>query len=50
MNCLVTGVSRGIGRATALELLRQGHNVWGLSRTGKDGLFEKNRGAFRHTV
>ncbi len=50
MNCLVTGVSRGIGRATTLELLKQGHNVWGLSRTGKDEDLAKAGGTFRHTV
>ena len=33
MNCMITGVSRGIGRALAAELLAQGHAVWGLSRT-----------------
>ncbi|WP_411139827.1 SDR family NAD(P)-dependent oxidoreductase [Streptomyces sp. x-80] len=30
--CLVTGVSSGIGRATALELLRAGHTVYGAAR------------------
>jgi NAD(P)-dependent dehydrogenase (short-subunit alcohol dehydrogenase family) len=30
--CLVTGASAGIGRATALELLRAGHTVYGLAR------------------
>jgi NAD(P)-dependent dehydrogenase (short-subunit alcohol dehydrogenase family) len=30
--CLVTGASAGIGRATALELLRAGHTVYGVAR------------------
>ncbi|MFF5205058.1 oxidoreductase [Streptosporangium sp. NPDC000396] len=30
--CLVTGASSGIGRATALELLRAGHIVYGAAR------------------
>ena len=32
-NIVITGASRGIGRATALELLTTGANVWGTSRT-----------------
>jgi NAD(P)-dependent dehydrogenase (short-subunit alcohol dehydrogenase family) len=32
-NIVVTGASRGIGRATALELVKAGANVWGTSRT-----------------
>src|SRR5215471_15074999 len=32
-NIVITGASRGIGRATALELLSAGANVWGTSRT-----------------
>jgi hypothetical protein len=32
-NIVVTGASRGIGRATALELVKTGANVWGTSRT-----------------
>lgn len=47
MKCLVTGVSRGIGRATAEELLRQGHFVWGLSRTPVVGLAEIGGDHFR---
>jgi len=47
MNCMVTGVSRGIGRATAIELLRQGHLVWGLSRTAIPDLTGDVR--FRHS-
>ena len=50
MNCVVTGVSRGIGRATAVELLGQGHAVWGMSRTKPNDVGEKGGGNFRHTV
>jgi NAD(P)-dependent dehydrogenase (short-subunit alcohol dehydrogenase family) len=32
-NIVVTGASRGIGRATALELVKAGARVWGTSRT-----------------
>lgn len=47
MNCMVTGVSRGIGFALAAELTRQGHAVWGLSRTPPT---EEPGGLFRHLV
>ena len=30
MEVLITGTSKGIGRATALKFLKEGHNVWGL--------------------
>lgn len=49
MNCMVTGVSRGIGRSTISELLCQGHFVWGISRTGVSGLLEEERKQFRHS-
>ena len=49
MNCLVTGVSRGIGRATTFELLRQGHRVWGLSRTAAATQEGEEATRFRHT-
>lgn len=50
MNCLVTGASRGIGRATAAELLRQGHRVWGLSRTAVALREGEGEARFRHAV
>ncbi len=50
MNCMVTGVSRGIGRAVAAELLRQGHAVWGLSRSPTPEFAPAGAGAFRHSV
>ena len=31
--CLISGISRGIGAATAKKLLIAGHNVLGLSRS-----------------
>ena len=30
MEVLITGTTKGIGRATALKFLEEGHNVWGL--------------------
>lgn len=50
MNCLVTGVSRGIGRATTFELLRQGHRVWGLSRTAAATREGEEAARFRHSL
>lgn len=32
MNVLITGVSKGIGRALKDEFISQGHKVWGISR------------------
>ncbi len=50
MNCMVTGVSRGIGRATIAELVRQGHSVWGLSRTAVSNILEEEKRRFRHSL
>jgi NAD(P)-dependent dehydrogenase (short-subunit alcohol dehydrogenase family) len=50
MKCMVTGVSRGIGRAVAAELARQGHAVWGLSRTPVAEGAVAGPGTFRHSV
>lgn len=47
MNCLVTGVSRGIGAAVCKALLQQGHDVWGLSRTPPPDFLAHHSG-FRH--
>ena len=49
MNCLVTGVSRGIGRATIAEPMRQGHSVWGVSRIAVPDLREEEQGRLRHS-
>lgn len=40
---LVTGVSSGIGRAVALRLLQEGHEVAGVSRNVTEALFENPR-------
>jgi len=50
MNCMVTGVSRGIGRSTIAELMRQGHSVWGVSRTAVPDLLEEEQTRFRHSL
>lgn len=34
-NCIVTGASRGIGRATAESLAREGHSVLAVARSGQ---------------
>ena len=47
MNCLVTGVSRGIGAAVSEALVRQGHAVWGLSRSLPPSSLANHPG-FRH--
>lgn len=38
MNVLITGASRGIGKAIAEALVESGHKVFGTSRTDKEGL------------
>ncbi len=48
MKCLITGVSRGIGRATLKELLGQGHDVWGISRTPPSDVPVDAGGSFHH--
>ena len=50
MNCMITGVSRGIGRALAAELLAQGHAVWGLSRTAADCPVPAAAERYRHSA
>ena len=42
LNCLVTGASRGIGRATAIALTSRGARVWALARS-LDALLELER-------
>jgi short-subunit dehydrogenase len=46
--CLVTGASSGIGYATALELLRAGHTVYGVAR--RVDKMEPIRAAGGHTL
>ena len=50
MKCMVTGVSRGIGHAIAMEMLSRGHFVWGLSRTLPSNLPSMGGKQFRHTA
>lgn len=38
MNILITGVSSGLGKALALELLKKNNLVWGVSRKDKEHL------------
>jgi 3-oxoacyl-[acyl-carrier protein] reductase len=38
MNVLLTGISKGLGIQLAENLLRNGHSVWGISRTKSDKL------------
>lgn len=47
MNCLVTGVSRGIGAAVAQALLLEGHEVWGISRSNPPEALS-NQARFHH--
>lgn len=48
MKVFITGVSRGIGRATALALRRAGHEVWGLSRRTPEPAPPGEPGLSRH--
>lgn len=50
MKCLLTGVSRGIGHALATALLKEGHSVWGLSRTPPADLCVDTTGRFHHSI
>ena len=36
MRFLITGVSKGLGRYLAIELLKQSHEVWGISRKHRE--------------
>lgn len=36
MKIVITGVSKGLGRYLAIELLRLGHDVWGISRKQRE--------------
>lgn len=38
MNILITGISKGLGLTTTETLLKQGHNVYGISRSKSDEL------------
>lgn len=46
MKILVTGVSRGIGKALVEQLLNEGHEIWGVSRSSVD----VNNRLFHHAV
>ncbi|MBI5205044.1 MAG: SDR family oxidoreductase [Nitrospirae bacterium] len=42
MKIVITGVSKGLGRYLAIELLRLGHDVWGISRKEREHSEIKN--------
>jgi NAD(P)-dependent dehydrogenase (short-subunit alcohol dehydrogenase family) len=46
MNVVVTGSSTGIGRALALRLVGNEHNVWGLARSGQASFSSGKSGTF----
>ena len=49
MRILITGSSRGLGRAIAADLLAQGHEVWGWARSDQSTFAAASGGRFRHT-
>jgi 3-oxoacyl-[acyl-carrier protein] reductase len=46
MNVLITGVSKGIGKALRNEFISQGHDVWGISR--EDDLSATESPSYHH--
>ena len=46
MRIIVTGSSRGIGRALTGRLLARGHQVWGLARSDQSDFAARHPGAF----
>jgi NAD(P)-dependent dehydrogenase (short-subunit alcohol dehydrogenase family) len=49
MRIVITGSSRGIGRALAERLLAHGHEVWGLARSDQADMAAKHAGTFHAT-
>jgi 3-oxoacyl-[acyl-carrier protein] reductase len=48
MNIVITGSSKGIGKALSLELMQRGHKVLGISRSDMPELSSVNGGYYRH--
>ena len=42
MNIFITGTSKGLGEALALNYLQQGHHVWGCSRNAQNHIQHPN--------
>ena len=50
MNVLITGTSRGIGKALASEYLKKDSFVWGIARTNHDLQSEESKGSYNHSI
>src|SRR3954466_8793650 len=50
MKLVITGSSSGIGRSLVEQLLRNGHEVWGLARSDQSTFAAAQKGRFRASV